>query len=163
MQMTTGKFFREVSLPEQKSFVECVRFPAVLSPTIDTDLTAFEEAIRAEKPWLESLFQKSGVIIFRGFPVFSPSDFNDVVEAFGFPEAQYVGGRAPRTKVVGRIYTANESPMNKRIPFHHEMNYVNSFFIYSLKLLNLNCTPSWNIENEKSNLFWFSGDLLLPM
>ncbi|KAI3801893.1 hypothetical protein L1987_30010 [Smallanthus sonchifolius] len=126
MQMPTGKFFREAELPHQKSF-NGVLFPAVLSPTTNTNITAFKEAIRAEKPWVESLLQRSGVILFRGFPVSSPSNFNDVVKAFGFPEAQYVGGRAPRTKVVGRIYTANESPMDKRIPFHHEMNYVPDF------------------------------------
>ncbi|KAJ0922160.1 hypothetical protein HanPSC8_Chr05g0200471 [Helianthus annuus] len=72
----------------------------------------------------EQKFSVDGVY----FPmVSSPSDFNDVVEAFGFPEALYVGGRAPRSKVVGRIYTANESPMDERIPFHHDMNYVRPF------------------------------------
>ncbi|KAD3067916.1 hypothetical protein E3N88_35796 [Mikania micrantha] len=125
--MATGNFFREVELPEQKSFSDGVLFPAVLAPTTNTNIAAFEEAIRAQKPWLRSLLQTSGVILFRGFPVSSPSDFNTVVEAFGFPEAHYIGGRAPRTKVVGRIYTANESPMDKRIPFHHEMNYVPDF------------------------------------
>ncbi|KAI3811124.1 hypothetical protein L1987_20841 [Smallanthus sonchifolius] len=98
MQIPTGKFFRETELPRQKSF-NGVLFPAVLSPTTNTNITAFKEAIRAKKPWLESLLKRSGVILFRGFPVSSPSDFNDVVEAFGFLEAQYVGGRAPRTKV----------------------------------------------------------------
>ncbi|KAJ0569764.1 putative TauD/TfdA-like domain, taurine dioxygenase TauD-like superfamily [Helianthus annuus] len=127
MQLSTGKFFREERLPEQKVSVDGVHFPMVLSPATTTNITAFEEAIRAEMQWLESLLKKSGAILFRGFPVSSPSDFNNVVEAFGFPEALYVGGRAPRTKVVGRIYTANESPMDKRIPFHHEMNYVPDF------------------------------------
>ncbi|KAI3786128.1 hypothetical protein L1987_45259 [Smallanthus sonchifolius] len=53
-------------------------------------------------------------------PVTSPSDFNNVVEAFEFPEFSYLGGRAPRTQIIGRVYTANESPLDKRIPFHHE-------------------------------------------
>lgn len=137
MQMATGRFFREVELPEQKSHGDGLLFPTVLSPNTNTSnltaqvkLCAFEEAIRAEKPWLESLLNKSGVILFRGFPVTSPSDFNDVVEAFGFPEALYVGGRAPRTKVAGRVYTANESPLDMRIPFHHEMAYVNYLILY---------------------------------
>ncbi|KAK1422495.1 hypothetical protein QVD17_25645 [Tagetes erecta] len=82
---------------------------------------------RAEKQWLESILEKSGVILFRGFPVTSPDDFNDVVEAFGFPEFFYVGGRAPRSKVVGRVYTANESPLDQLIPFHHEMAYMPDF------------------------------------
>ncbi|MFS7892694.1 putative TauD/TfdA-like domain, taurine dioxygenase TauD-like superfamily [Helianthus anomalus] len=131
MQLATGKFFGDERFPEQKFSVDGVRFPMVLSPTTTTYITAFEDAIRAEMQWLESLLKKSGAFLFRGFLVSSPSDFIDVVEGFGFPEALYVGGRAPRTKVVGRIYTANESPMDKRIPFHHEMNYVCPFDTYT--------------------------------
>ncbi|KAJ0882304.1 putative TauD/TfdA-like domain-containing protein [Helianthus annuus] len=119
--MATGRYFREVELPEQRSYDDGLIFPAVLSPTANANII---EAIRSDKQWLESLLHKSGVILFRGFPVTSPSDFNDVVEAFGFPELVYVGGRAVRTKVVGRVYTANESPVDKRIPFHHEMAYL---------------------------------------
>ena len=126
--MDTGKFFQEVNLPEQKSYDDGIVFPAVLSPITNTH--SFTEAIKAQKPWLESLLNERGVILFRGFPVTSPLEFNDVVEAFGFPEAPYVGGRAPRTKVVGRIYTANEAPPENAIPFHHEMAYVRSLILY---------------------------------
>ncbi|KAI3761598.1 hypothetical protein L1987_52018 [Smallanthus sonchifolius] len=131
--MATGIFFREIELPEQKPYGDGVLFPVVLSPIINTTFTAesnvcaFKEAITDEKPWLESLLQERGVILFRGFPVTSPSDFNDVVEAFGFPEIVYAGGLAPRTKVIGRIYTANESPPEMKIPFHHEMSYLPDF------------------------------------
>ncbi|KAI3727276.1 hypothetical protein L1987_67089 [Smallanthus sonchifolius] len=123
--MATRSFFQEVELPEQRTYGDGVLFPALLSPTTNTNTntTAFEEAIRAEKTWLESLLHKSGVILFRGFPVTTPSDFNNVVEAFGFPEFSYLGGRAPRTQIIGRVYTANESPLDKRIPFHHELAY----------------------------------------
>ncbi|XP_076939307.1 clavaminate synthase-like protein At3g21360 [Bidens hawaiensis] len=127
--MNTGKPFQEVELPEQKRQDDGVVFPAVLLPNTSTnatatELNAFEDAIRAHKPWLESILLKSGAILFRGFPVISPSDFNCVVEAFGFPELSYMGGAAPRTQVVGRVYTANESSLYKEIPFHHEMAYL---------------------------------------
>ena len=125
--MDTGKFFQEVNLPEQKSYEDGIVFPAVLSPTTNT--SSFTEAIKAQKPWLESLLNERGVILFRGFPVTSPLEFNDVVEAFGFHEAPYVGGRAPRTKVVGRVYTANEDPPENTIPFHHEMASVRSLIL----------------------------------
>ncbi|XP_076926768.1 clavaminate synthase-like protein At3g21360 [Bidens hawaiensis] len=131
--MATGRFFQEVELPKQKHYGNGVRFPAVLSPTTNTTFTeeanvlTFEKAINDEKPWLESLLQKSGVILFRGFPVTSPSEFNGVVEAFGYPEIVNTGGLAPRTKVIGRVYTANESPPEMKIPFHHEMSYLPNF------------------------------------
>ncbi|KAJ0520091.1 putative TauD/TfdA-like domain, taurine dioxygenase TauD-like superfamily [Helianthus annuus] len=129
-KMTTGRFFKEVELPEQKHYDNGVLFPAVLAPNTNTEeanLCAFEHAIRAEKSWLESNLQRRGVILFRGFHVTSPSDFNRVVEAFGYPELVYAGGRATRTKVVGRVYTANESPPEMKIPFHHEMSYLPDF------------------------------------
>ncbi|GJY30219.1 hypothetical protein Tco_0413714, partial [Tanacetum coccineum] len=43
--------------------------------------------------------------------------------AFGFYETPYLGGRAPRTKVVGQVFTANEAPPEDAISFHHEMSY----------------------------------------
>ncbi|KAI7728116.1 LOW QUALITY PROTEIN: hypothetical protein M8C21_028618, partial [Ambrosia artemisiifolia] len=131
--MATGNSFREVELPQQKALEDGVLFPMVLSPNTSnncaytTELSSFEDAIRAHKPWLESLLVKRGAILFRGFPVISPSDFNNIVVAFGFPEMPYVGGTAPRTQVVDRVYTANESPLDKEIPFHHEMAYLSVF------------------------------------
>ncbi|KAI3521480.1 hypothetical protein L1887_10948 [Cichorium endivia] len=132
MATVTGNFFRQIELPQQKPQDNGVLFPAVLSPNHITVSTAialgdFGEAIRAHKPWVESSLKKSGAILFRGFPVTSPSDFNNVVEAFGYPELPYMGGRAARTKVIGRVYSANESPPEEAIPFHHEMAYIPDF------------------------------------
>ncbi|MFS7974336.1 putative TauD/TfdA-like domain, taurine dioxygenase TauD-like superfamily [Helianthus anomalus] len=128
--MATENFFQQATLPQQKSQNDDgILFPAVLSPSSTTavQLSTFKEAIRAQKPWLESILLKCGAILFRGFPVTSPFDFNDVLEAFGYPEFSYLGGRAPRTQVVGRVYTANESPLHMELPFHHEMSYVPDF------------------------------------
>ncbi|KAJ9568456.1 hypothetical protein OSB04_004422 [Centaurea solstitialis] len=129
--MATGKFFQEIELPEQKLQDDGVLFPTVLTPNPSIDFTGvklsdFEEAIRANKLWLESLLQKRGVILFRGFHVSSPSEFSRVVEAFGFPDIPHEkgGSRAARTKVVERVYTPNEFPLDKELPLHHEMTYV---------------------------------------
>ena len=116
-----------MNLPEQKSYEDGIVFPAVLSPITNTH--SFTEAIKAQKPWLESLLNERGVILFRGFPVTSALEFNDIVEAFAFPEAPYLGGRAPRTKVMGRVCTANEDPPENAIPFHHEMASVRSLIL----------------------------------
>ncbi|KAI3521479.1 hypothetical protein L1887_10947 [Cichorium endivia] len=130
MATVTGNFFRHIELPQQKPQDNGVLFPAVLSTNHITVSTAialgdFGEAIRAHKPWVESSLKKSGAILFRDYP--SPSDFNNVVEAFGYPELPYMGGRAARTKVIGRVYSANESPPEEAIPFHHEMAYIPDF------------------------------------
>ncbi|XP_052180959.1 clavaminate synthase-like protein At3g21360 [Diospyros lotus] len=124
-------FFTEIRIPQQKAYDEIV-FPQVLSlnpsgNNLIQDVSDLKEAIKAQKPWLESLLHVSGALLLRGFPIGTASDFNDVVEAFGFEELPYVGGAAPRTNVVGRVFTANESPPDQKIPFHHEMAQVPKF------------------------------------
>lgn len=122
--------FIQVRIPQQKSYDELL-FPAVLSPNptsaVSRDLFSFLQSIRAEKLYFQKLLHSSGAILLRGFPVGTASAFNDVVESFGFEELPYVGGAAPRTNVVGRVFTANESPPDQKIPFHHEMAQVPEF------------------------------------
>ncbi|KAK7809444.1 clavaminate synthase-like protein At3g21360 [Quercus suber] len=123
--------FLEFQIPHQKLF-NGIQFPLVLSPnpksqTPPSSLSLFTKAIKTEKTFLDSVLHKSGAVLLRGFPVNTASEFNDVVEAFGFEELPYVGGAAPRTNVVGRVFTANESPPDQKIPFHHEMAQVPTF------------------------------------
>ncbi|KAK4838412.1 hypothetical protein QYF36_013536 [Acer negundo] len=99
------------------------------NPTITTTAAAavpcsvshLTEAIKSQKPYLDSLLLKTGAVIIRGFDVKTAEDFNAVVEAFGYEELSYVGGTAPRTNVVGHVFTANSSPPDQHIGFHHEM------------------------------------------
>lgn len=114
----------EIQIPHQKHYPASY-FPLVLSPSSASfAVSSFAQAIKAQKSTIDSLILNSGAILFRGFPVEAASDFNDVVEAFGYEEFPYVGGAAPRSKVVGRVFTANESPPDQKIPFHHELAQV---------------------------------------
>ncbi|MED6107241.1 hypothetical protein PIB30_012076 [Stylosanthes scabra] len=128
MAVTAAESFVEIKVPQQKLF-DGVSFPAVISPPPSSSPTSLQltHSIKAHKPYLESLLLKSGALLFRGFPVNTAAEFNDVVEAFGYDELPYVGGAAPRTNVVGRVFTANESPPDQKIPFHHEMAQVPEF------------------------------------
>ncbi|GAB4842302.1 hypothetical protein Ancab_012272 [Ancistrocladus abbreviatus] len=128
------ELFSQVQVPQQRLYDNGVQFPVILSPNPTASshdhphsLINFTEAIKVHKLWLQSRLNDSGAILFRGFPVNSASDFNQVVEAFGFEELPYVGGAAPRNKVVGRVFTANDSPPDQKIPFHHEMAQVLEF------------------------------------
>ncbi|KAJ8641040.1 hypothetical protein MRB53_017734 [Persea americana] len=116
-----------MQLPQQKSDGGHL-FPAVLCPNQQSDVRIFIEELKHHKAWLEDVVLKhSGAILLRGFPVETASDFNAVVEAFGYEELAYVGASASRTNVLGRVYTANESPPDQKIPFHHEMAHVRAF------------------------------------
>lgn len=124
VQIPTPEIFAETRIPEQKT-VRGVAFPAVVGPRPGRrpDLPSLVHAVGGAggRAWLESLLHASGVVLLRGFPVEDASGFNRVVEAFGYDELPYVGGAAPRSNVVGRVFTANESPPDQKIPFHHEM------------------------------------------
>ncbi|XP_050232361.1 clavaminate synthase-like protein At3g21360 [Mercurialis annua] len=120
-----AKHFKEIEIPYQKNFNSLI-FPSILTPN-PLSSSSLNDSIKSENQFLDSLLHKHGAILFRGFGVNTASDFNDVVEAFGFEELPYVGGAAPRTSVVGRVFTANESPPDQKIPFHHEMAQVPKF------------------------------------
>ena len=66
--------------------------------------------------------QAHGAVLLRGFPINGPEDFERLLDAGEFKNMPYVGGAAPRAQVTAsRVLTANESPPEEPIPFHHEM------------------------------------------
>lgn len=127
LTMSEESLFHEVvGLIPQHNTKDGVNFPVVLTPNTKlTKTVELTEAIKANRSWLDSLLHRSGAVLFRGFNVSSASDFNDVVESSGYEDFSYgVGGAGSRTKVTGRVYTANEAPPDQDIPFHHEMSHV---------------------------------------
>ncbi|WVZ72641.1 hypothetical protein U9M48_021066 [Paspalum notatum var. saurae] len=128
--MMAASYFQDARLPQQRA-VEGVAFPAVLVPSGPASAGGVDEflaAVRAERASrLEPLLRDAGALLLRGFPARTAADFDRAVDAFGYDELPYVGGAAPRTNVVGRVFTANESPPDQKIPFHHEMAQVPTF------------------------------------
>jgi hypothetical protein len=83
----------EININEQKSFDGHV-FPLVLTPneqikTIDDTLKYMED--EENMKFILDRTVKHGAILFRGFPVESPSDFNDFVLTFGWDDLPYIG------------------------------------------------------------------------
>jgi len=102
-------------------------FPTVLFPQDESEecntLQSFLHTIETNKEWINDRLKKVGALLFRGFPLKTASDFNAVMEAFGWEEKSYVGG-ASRIRIEGRVHTANEAPLHQPINFHHEMSMV---------------------------------------
>lgn len=108
----------EAFLPEQR-LVDGLLFPKVFSPSSYSSASVF----LSNQVFLERQLLRHGALFFRGFPWFSPADFNSLVQATAWERLPYVGS-APRTKVVDGVYTANDSNPSVFIPFHHEMAQV---------------------------------------
>jgi len=72
---------------------------------------------------IELQLEKTGVILFRGFPLDSAETFDAFAEAFNYPSFTYSESlsNAVRINFTERVFTANEAPKEVEIYLHHEM------------------------------------------
>eukprot|EP01018_Ginkgo_biloba_P036469 Gb_16279 [translate_table: standard] len=120
--------FQQGVIAQQKKVENGIVFPMVLllSPSSIPSIPSFLTSIQNNIEWLNNQLDRVGALLFRGFPVKNASDFNAVIEAFGWEEQPYLGA-ASRTRIQGRVYTANEAPLHETISFHHEMSKFKEF------------------------------------
>ncbi|GJN34174.1 hypothetical protein PR202_gb22818 [Eleusine coracana subsp. coracana] len=122
-------FFRIGECEGQKT-IEGEQMPLVLIPSKEEeDRTCHEAliaAVKANREWLEGKVIANSAVLLRGFDIRDAEEFNAVVEALGWPDIRYVGP-APRTHVHGRVWTANEGPLEQFVYFHHEMVLMKEF------------------------------------
>ncbi|TVU00844.1 hypothetical protein EJB05_53692, partial [Eragrostis curvula] len=112
---------------EGQKTIDGEQMPLVLTPSAEgKDHEALVNAVKASREWLESKVIANSAVLLRGFDVRDAVEFNAVVEALGWPEIRYIGP-APRTHVHGRVWTANEGPLDQFVYFHHEMVLIKEF------------------------------------
>ena len=118
-----------VTLPVQKTFDGQI-FPLILAPDdqqVDRDGAWWQQWVTDNREALRTLVFKYGVILFRGFPLADPVDFDLFAKAFGWQEFPYSHGLSVRLPVVGNCYTSTEAPPDCVIPWHHEMGHAPDF------------------------------------
>lgn len=120
-----GGVVETVKLPEpQQKIHDGKPFPLILRPSDEktfTDLPNTIKWLEDNRDKLKKILLKYGVIVFRDFPVKKAIDFDAFVKALDYRPFPYIGGAAPRTSVVGDVFTTNESPPDKLVDFHHEI------------------------------------------
>ncbi|XP_044948580.1 clavaminate synthase-like protein At3g21360 [Hordeum vulgare subsp. vulgare] len=109
------------------------QMPLVLGPSWEgageedgAGYEALVAAVKGNREWLEDKVVTNSAVLLRGFDVHDAAEFDAVVEALGWPDIRYVGP-APRTHVHGRVWTANEGPLEQSVYFHHEMVLIKEF------------------------------------
>ncbi|KAI9284761.1 hypothetical protein BC943DRAFT_325551 [Umbelopsis sp. AD052] len=114
------EFQRQLDVPNEGT----VTFPLVFTPEAGSQLSTIEEAVA----WVETnqtklleLAKVHGAILLRDFPITTAEHFDAIGKAVGLAEFPYIGGAAPRTVITGSVFTANESPADQLIPYHHEL------------------------------------------
>jgi len=83
------------------------------------DAVGFVRDSRAE---IDRALEERGAVLFRGFPLATPEDFDAFVKAFdGYADLSYENSMsfAVRTKLADRICTTNEGKSGGLV-FHHE-------------------------------------------
>ena len=91
--------------------------------TESSDLSESTDWVSANREALISDAQTHGAVLFRGFPMRDPSDFDPFISAFAlenFPYEQSLSN-AVRINFTPRVFSANEAPSDVTIFLHHEM------------------------------------------
>ncbi len=95
--------------------------PLVIRPAVDgVDLVEWAASNREE---VESLLQKHGGLLFRGFAMRDSADLNRFVSAASSGPLEYGERSSPRTHVANKVYTSTEHPADQEIFLHNEQSY----------------------------------------
>ena len=123
--------------PEQRIFEDGLAVPFVLSPpphskslsssssSFHGHISTLEDAVNFVKDHrskIDGALEERGAVLFRGFPLAGPEDFDVFVKAFdGYTDLSYDKSMsfAVRTKLADRICTTNEGKSGGLV-FHHE-------------------------------------------
>lgn len=95
--------------------------PLVVEPQVEGILLW----VWAEKnrEFIEDSLQKHGGVLFRGFNVRTPGEFENCVRAICSELLSYSERTTPRTQVADGIYTSTEYPAHQSIAMHNELSY----------------------------------------
>lgn len=95
--------------------------PLVIRPAVEeANLTQWAWANRC---FLDSQLLRHGGILFRGFRIASPAEFEQFVRAAAGELLEYRERSSPRTQVGGNVYTSTDYPAGKSIHLHNENSY----------------------------------------
>jgi alpha-ketoglutarate-dependent taurine dioxygenase len=120
---TTLNAAEELSLLGQQTY-DGLKFPLALGwrGAAEKPQEAFAW-LREHRRELDAKATRHGALLFRGFPVATPEDFDAFIRAFDFPNFKYEDSLSNAVRVVRteRVFSANEAPPEVNIFFHHEM------------------------------------------
>lgn len=121
--MTIALDVVESSLPGQFEFAGHP-FPVVLvNRSAEADLDRVVAWLGERRQQFLQRAADQGAVLFRGFPVTTPEDFDRFIAAFDLPNFAYEDSlsNAVRVNKTARVFTANEAPSTVTIFLHHEM------------------------------------------
>lgn len=95
--------------------------PLVISPRVkDMSLLHW---VAEHTALLQEQLRKHGGILFRGFSIFTVTEFEQVMQTVSGELLDYRDRSSPRSVVEGKIYTSTDYPANQPIFLHSENSY----------------------------------------
>ena len=114
--------------------------PLIVEPENAGRTTAqFTDWVGQNQAWIAEQLAAAGGILFRGFAIREPGDFETFNDSMGFELMEYIRGNTPRSVVKNKVYTSTEIRRVVPIPLHNEMSYADK---YPLLIAFLCHTPS---------------------
>ena len=95
-------------------------FPRALKANGDRSLDQWGKLCREE---IDRELLMHPAIVFRGLPLSSIEDFQQLFASIDFPGMDYVGGSAHRQNIGAKVYSASDEPPECCIDLHNEMSY----------------------------------------
>jgi len=111
------------SIEKQMDFKTSV-FPSVVKiPQSELPLNEAINWVKQNLTEIEAELERSGAVLFRGFPMNDADTFDAFSAAFGYKSFTYKESfsNAVRINFTERVFTANEAPKDVEIYLHHEM------------------------------------------
>jgi len=111
------------TVANQLEFSNSVFPKMAVKPQQITDLASAAAWVKQNIDELEEELTRSGVLLFRGFPVSDAESFDTFSAAFNYESFTYKESlsNAVRINFTERVFTANEAPKDVEIYLHHEM------------------------------------------
>jgi alpha-ketoglutarate-dependent taurine dioxygenase len=106
-------------------------FPVLIEPGViqrlDRSIGKLIPWLREYHDWFETHLLQNGALLFRGFGLKTPKDFEAFVQATNAPLLSYIEGNSPRDHVTGNVYTSTTYPAEYAISLHNELSYAHSW------------------------------------
>lgn len=97
--------------------------PLAVMPGKIRDVTALAAWLRSESAWVRQQLQNHGALLFRGFGVQTPQQFESLARAVDSDLKNKYLGTSPRDALTDYVFSASELPGYYPIPQHCEMTF----------------------------------------
>lgn len=101
--------------------------PLVVEPSTDPSPAGLAERLAADREWTRARLHRHGAILFRGFAVKRPEDFERIARAVDDELKNEYLGTSPRDALTEYVFSASELPGFYPIPQHCEMSFVKNY------------------------------------